>query len=213
MFTGIIRHTGKITSTKSMGNSKRLTLIASDEILSKMEKGITSIAINGSCHTVEDIKSDSFAVYSSFETLKRTTIGELKSGSMVNLELPLTPQSLLDGHIVQGHIDGIGRIVSFKKEGEAYLYIFIASSEIVQYLVEKDSIAVDGISLTLFDIKGQNFSVAVIPETIANTALGDRKVGSRVNLEVNIFAKYARHFSGTGRAIAKDEKLKKWLSS
>ena len=115
-------------------------MTANTDIVSKMEKGITSIAINGSCHTVEDINADSFVVYSSFETLKRTTTGELKSGDTVNLELPLTPQSLLDGHIVQGHIDGIGKIVSFKKEGEAYLYTFNAPSDIVGFLVETPDI-------------------------------------------------------------------------
>lgn len=195
MFTGIIRQTGKINIVKSVSKGKRFTISTSGEIISRMETGITSVAIDGACHTVEEIKGKEFSVFSSFETLKKTAIGNLTKGDTVNLELPLTPQTLLDGHLVQGHVDGTGRVTSISKQGEAFLYRFSADHSIIKYLVEKDSIAVDGISLTLFNIDDSSFQVAVIPETIKKTSLSLKKEGSAVNLEVNIFAKYSFKFS------------------
>ena len=195
MFTGIIRYTGKITAIKSSPKGKRLTISSAEELVSRLETGITSVAVDGACHTVEEIKGRDFSVFSSFETLKKTTIGKLSRGDTVNLELPLTPQTLLDGHLVQGHIDGMGNITSISKQGEAFLYRFAADHAIIKYLVEKDSIAVDGISLTLFNIDDSSFQVAVIPETIKKTSLSLKKEGSAVNLEVNIFAKYSLRFS------------------
>lgn len=195
MFTGIIRHTGTIVQLSKAGEGKRLTVETESALTAKLEKGITSVAIDGACHTVEDFKEGRFTVYSSFETVKKTTVSALKTGSQVNLELPLTPQTLLDGHLVQGHVDGVGRLLSIQKHGEAFLYRFGADHGILQYLVEKDSITVDGISLTLFQIDDSSFQVAVIPETIAKTTLSHKKAGKEVNLEVNIFAKYSYRFS------------------
>jgi riboflavin synthase len=195
MFTGIIRQTGKVVSVKSASQGKRLTIECAPEFVSKLEAGITSVAIDGACHTVETMEDDRFTVFSSFETLKKTTIGSLSSGSPVNLELPLTPQTLLDGHLVQGHVDETGVISSIRKQGEAFLYRFSADNAVLKFLVEKDSIAVDGISLTLFHVDDSSFQVAVIPETIKNTSLSRKKEGGKVNLEVNIFAKYSMKFS------------------
>ncbi len=194
MFTGIIRHTGEIVSVRSAANGKRITVSAVPEFLSRLEKGITSVAMDGACHTVEDASGSGFTVYAGFETLRRTTLAEARTGSVLNLELPVTPQSLLDGHIVQGHVDGTGRVSSFTRKGEAWQYRFSAPREILRFLVDKDSIAVDGISLTLFDADDSSFAAAVIPETAKNTTLGKKKEGSPVNLEVNIFAKYAFQF-------------------
>lgn len=195
MFTGIIRHTGKVLTVKSASKGKRLTIQTVPELTGKLEAGITSIAIDGACHTVETFEKDSFTVFSSFETLKKTTVGSLTEGKPVNLELPLTPQTLLDGHLVQGHVDGTGTVSSIRKEGESFLYRFAADHSILKYLVEKDSIAVDGISLTLFHVDDSSFQVAVIPETIKNTSLSAKKEGNPVNLEVNIFAKYSMKFA------------------
>lgn len=202
MFTGIIRHTGEITSVQKEKSGKRFFVSAPDEILSQAEEGITSIAVNGACHTVEKLEKGRFSTFSSFETLKKTTMGTLKTGVRVNLELPLTLSTLLDGHLVQGHVDGIGKVVSIEKKGNAFHYRFSAPSEIFEYFVEKDSVSIDGISLTLFDLKKGAFSVAVIPETASKTTLGQKKPGADVNLEVNLFAKYARDFAISKEARA-----------
>lgn len=211
MFTGIIRHTGKIIQLKNLPQGKRVIVETVPQILDQLETGITSVAINGSCHTVESSDQHSFTVFSSFETLKRTTMSNLQRGYLVNLELPLTVNTLLDGHLVQGHVDGVGKIMHINQKGDAYLYQFSAEKQIIDYLVEKDSIAIDGISLTLYDIKDRAFSVAVIPETAEKTILATKKEGDSVNLEVNIFAKYAYQFSN--RRQDKDRKLTDWLNS
>ncbi len=208
MFTGIIRYTGKVTQVKQEGKGRRLEIEAPSAILSQLEPGITSVALNGSCHTVETCTSTSFTVFSSFETVSRTTIGQLSRGQELNLELPLTPTTLLDGHLVQGHVDGMGQLVSVTQKGEAYLYRFSVPAELQGYLVEKDSIAIDGISLTLYNISGQTFEVALIPQTAARTSLGKKKSGDSVNLEVNIFAKYTRQFTSGG---GKSSKLQDWI--
>ncbi|MCX7821153.1 MAG: riboflavin synthase [Brevinematales bacterium] len=195
MFTGIIRYIGELKKSNAVSGGKRLLISISDkEFLGNLEEGITSIAINGVCHTVEKIESGGFFVFSSFETLERTNIGELRQGEIVNLELPLTMNTLLDGHLVLGHIDGVGEIINIEKVGEAYKYRFRTDENIFSYLVEKDSLAIDGISLTIFNIKNRNFEVAIIPETINKTNLKYKRVGSIVNLEINIFAKYGKKF-------------------
>jgi riboflavin synthase len=195
MFTGIIRYLGEVMKLQTVPGGKRLQIKADSGILSRLEKSITSVAINGSCHTVEEFDTKQFSVFSSFETLKKTNLNELSSGDFVNLELPLTIGSFLDGHLVQGHVDGVGRISSIQRKGEAYLYRFTAENSLVRYLVEKDSIAIDGVSLTLFNISDGSFQVAVIPETVENTALSKKKEGNSVNIEINVFAKYSFKFS------------------
>jgi riboflavin synthase len=209
MFTGIIRYTGDIREIRRAGDGKHFVIQAPETVLTLLETGITSVALDGSCHTVEEKSADSFSVFSSWETLKRTTLDTRKSGDRLNLELPLTPSTLLDGHVVQGHVDGVGRILSVKRKGEAFHYRFSAGKELAVYLAEKDSIAIDGISLTLFDIDGDAFSVAVIPETANKTTLGDKSEGAPVNLEVNVFAKYAMTFAG--RKADKNKKIEDWL--
>jgi riboflavin synthase len=217
MFTGIIRNTGKIVSVINYGKGKRFSIKSDTGFILRLEEGITSVAVNGSCLTVEKKDRDSFAVYSSFETLSRTTLDSIKNGEIVNLELPVTPSSLLDGHIVQGHVDSVGRIELIEKRDEAFLYRFGAPEDIISLLVEKDSIAVDGISLTAFNITDKTFDAAVIPETVKNTSLSSKKVGDGVNLEANIFAKYAMKFYGSQSGISdndrKNKKIKDWLLS
>ncbi len=204
MFTGIIRYTGEIASVKSAGQGKRFQIRTEREFISRLEKGITSVSIDGACHTAEDTSPDSFTTFSSFETIRKTTTGLLKGGNYVNLELPLTPESLLDGHLVQGHVDGIGTISSFRKKGEAFLFRFTADHSIIKYLVEKDSIAVDGISLTLFNVDESSFQTAIIPETIQKTTLNWKREGSAVNIEINIFAKYAEKILKNGNSKIED---------
>lgn len=194
MFTGIIRYTGRIQSVHTHGQGRRLSIEAPGEILSRLEAGITSLALDGSCHTIEEVREGSFTVYSSYETLQRSTLGQAEPGRVLNLELPLTPQTLLDGHLVQGHVDGMGKLISRQEQSEAWSYTFEVPAGLEIYLAEKDSIAVDGISLTLFHIQGRRFEVAVIPLTARKTSLASRRPGDAVNLEINIFAKYARRF-------------------
>jgi riboflavin synthase len=194
----------------SARGGKRFVIEAPLEVVENMEEGITSIALDGSCHTVEKVEGNRFWVYSSFETLERTTLGNTQVGRRINLELPVTPTTFLDGHVVLGHVDGIGRIQSIHSKGESALYRFEVSRDIQKYLVEKDSIAVDGISLTIFDIGEDGFSVAVIPQTLAHTTLAEKREGDKVNIEVHIFAKYGQKYA-TGQK--RGEKLTEWLMS
>lgn len=199
MFTGIIKFTGKVKKVLSLSQGKRFVIGCEKEFLKRLTKGVSSVSINGSCHTVEEIMENEFVVYSSFETLKRTTFGRLSAGEVVNLELSLTLQDFLDGHIVLGHVDGKGEILDIQKRGEGFLFGFRVPDEIASFLVEKDSIAIDGISLTIFDVKGNRFNVAIIPETISKTNLNYKKRGDEVNIEINIFAKYAKKFIYEGK--------------
>ncbi len=194
MFTGIIRFTGEVIGIQNFSHGKRFQIKAEDGFVRQLEEGVSSVSIDGACHTVEKVQGNSFVVFTSFETLRRSTAGKLKKGSMVNLELPVTLNSFLDGHIVQGHVDGIGRISAIQKKGETYLYRFIVDSSILKFLVEKDSIAIDGISFTIFDIDESSFRVAVIPQTIKHTAIFSKHEGDTVNIEINIMAKYAERF-------------------
>ncbi len=210
MFTGIIRHTGTVTKVSSSGDGKRFEIAVPPEFAAKLEEGITSVAIDGACHTVEKRSAEGFETFSSYETLHKTTVGLLKTGSRVNLELPVTLDTLLDGHLVQGHVDGTGRVTAVERRGEAFLYRFEAPKEIFEYLVEKDSVAIDGISLTVAALGDSHFEVAVIPQTVAHTSLAGKSAGSPVNLEVNLFAKYAKRFFGGER---KRSKIEDWLKS
>lgn len=194
MFTGIIRYTGEIIGVNAFSQGRRLQIKTEKDFIKQLEEGISSVSIDGACLTVEKIEFNSLIVFSGFETLKRSTIGHLKKGDRVNLELPVTPQSFLDGHIVQGHVDGTGRISSIQKKGETYLYRFLVDHSILKYLVEKDSIAIDGISLTIFDIDSSSFRVAIIPQTIRHTTLSSKHEGDVVNVEIDIMAKYAEKF-------------------
>ncbi|NPV38720.1 Riboflavin synthase eubacterial/eukaryotic [Brevinematales bacterium NS] len=211
MFTGIIRYQGEIVQLKRVSGGTRLVIEAPSDVVERLEEGITSIALDGSCHTVEKKEGTCFEVYSSFETLERTTLGEAKVGRKLNLELPVTPSGLLDGHVVMGHVDGIGRLLSKKQKGEAALYRFEVPRDLEVYLVEKDSIAIDGISLTLFDIDGGQFSVAVIPQTLAHTTLGVKREGEKVNIEVHLLAKY--HYEFMRRRENKERLLEEWMRS
>ncbi|MFN4216854.1 MAG: riboflavin synthase [Brevinematales bacterium] len=211
MFTGIIRYQGEIVQLKRVGGGIRFSIEAPQEVLDRLEEGITSIALDGSCHTVERKEGNRFDVYSSFETLERTTLGDARVGRRLNLELPVTPASFFDGHVVMGHVDGMGRLVSKKQKGESALYRFEVSRELEMYLVEKDSIAIDGISLTLFDIEGGQFSVAVIPQTLSHTTLATKKDGDKVNIEIHLLAKY--HYDFVRRQENKERLLEQWMRS
>ncbi len=189
MFTGIIEETGKVLSAPAA----KLAISAA-QVIDGMKPG-DSIAINGACLTVTDFDRASFSVDVMPETLKRTNLGQLKPGDGVNLERPMALGGRLGGHLVQGHVDDIGRVVALEWEGEALLFRFEAPPETMRYTVPKGFIAVDGISLTIMDKDSSSFRVSVVEYTRQNTTLGSRKVGDVVNLEVDIIAKYAAQFT------------------
>ena len=194
MFAGIVAEIGRVISTQSG------KLVASaGEVLRGIEPG-GSIAVNGVCLTVTSLSTDSFSVDIMLETLRQTNLGLLTAGNEVNLERPLTLQEPLGGHLVQGHVEGTGRITAITREGEATLIRFGASSEIIRYVVEKGFIAVDGISLTVTAKDGGSFQVSVVDFTRTHTTLGSRRVGDLINLEVDIIAKYVEQFSQPGRS-------------
>ncbi|MEE9365647.1 MAG: riboflavin synthase [Dehalococcoidales bacterium] len=189
MFTGIIEEVGKVFSA-----STAKLVISAPQVIDGMKLG-DSIAINGACLTVTDFDRASFSVDVMPETLKRTNLGLLEAGDSVNLERPMALGGRLGGHLVQGHIDDVGRIVSLEWEGDALLFRFEAPPEVMRYTAPKGFIAVDGISLTITEKDTGSFGVSVVEYTHRNTILGSRKVGDVVNLEVDIIAKYTAQFT------------------
>jgi riboflavin synthase len=192
MFTGIIEEVGRVVSA----GAGKLVIAASDA-MAGMENG-ASMAVNGVCLTVTDFDQSSFSVKVMPETLRRTNLGRLTSGDRVNLERALPLGGRLGGHLVEGHVDATGRVVSVTREGEARLISFYAPPEVMDYLVEKGFIAVDGVSLTIVSKDTGSFGVSVVDYTLKHTNLGNRRVGDTVNLEVDIIAKYVKQFSQAG---------------
>ena len=185
MFTGIITHLGKITKKTDTG----LVITPQKGLLEKFEKGL-SVSIDGICLTVVDYNKKTFSIDFMPETAKKTNIEELEVGSTVNCELPSTGSTFLSGHIVQGHVDGVGKIKNITKEGNSYVFTFGLPSKLTKYIVPKGSISVNGISLTVIDIGDDLFSVGIIPHTWDHTMLHSAKIGDRVNIEVDVLAKY-----------------------
>lgn len=189
MFTGIIEEVGKVTSVKSES-----LIIAASNVLQGMELG-GSIAVNGVCLTTTNFNANSFSVDVMSETLKRSNLGLLSVGDGVNLERPLALGGRLGGHLVQGHVDATGRVISITWEGGAMIVRFEAPPEVMHYMVEKGFIAVDGVSLTVVTRDTSSFQVSVVDYTRKHTTLGSRRVGDLVNLEVDIIAKYVERLS------------------
>ena len=188
MFTGIIEDLGSIESLKPSEQGCVIT-VRTALPTARMTIG-ESIAVNGCCLTVVSKGRGKIAMDVSAESLRRTTLGSFKPGERVNLERCLTLEKLLGGHMVAGHVDGVGKVVSIKPEGDSSLYTFEVPAAQAHYLVEKGSAAVDGISLTVFGIKGRTFSVEVIPHTLKVTTLGARRPGDAVNIESDMMVKY-----------------------
>lgn len=188
MFTGLVQLLGRIQRIDREGAGCRLA-IAAPGWAGDLEIG-ESIAINGVCLTVVDRSANHCAFQAGPETLVRTNLGDLTTGSSVNLERALRLSDRLGGHLVQGHVDGVGWVQGRRREGDWELFWFGCSAELTRQMVSKGSIAVDGVSLTLVDVRSEGFSVALIPHTLAHTTLGDKRAGARVNLETDILAKY-----------------------
>lgn len=189
MFTGIIEEQGTVESILNRGAGSRLR-IGCRTVLEDSQEG-ASIAVNGVCLTAVELHPDSFAADVAPETLRRSNLGELRVGSRVNLERPLSPSGRLSGHIVQGHVDGAGDFVSCEQLGDDNWWLRIRfPSELDPYLVFKGSVAIDGVSLTIAAIEGDELSVSVIPHTYRNTTLSGHRPGSRVNIECDVLAKH-----------------------
>jgi riboflavin synthase len=189
MFTGIIEELGTVASVETRAAGARLTIRCST-VMEDLTEG-ASIAVNGVCLTAIDLQRDSFSADLAPETLRRSNLGDLRSGSRVNLERPLAPTGRLSGHIVQGHVDGTGEFVSLQELGDENWWLRIrVPPELDPFLVYKGSIAIDGISLTIASLEANLLSVTIIPHTYRNTTLAGYQAGSRVNLECDILAKH-----------------------
>ncbi len=184
MFTGIVEEVGSVVARQDYG----LTIQA-NKVMDGMRLG-DSMAVNGTCLTVVQFDGRQFRVDLAPETLRRTALGQLEVGSGVNLERPLAVNDRLGGHIVQGHVDAAGRVMSIKPEGDCVIFRIRSPKRFLPYIVEKGFIAVDGISLTVVSRGAASFTMSVIPYTLANTNLREKSEGHRVNLEVDILAKY-----------------------
>lgn len=192
MFTGIIEEIGEILAMQRGAESMTLTVKARI-ILEDIKIG-DSIATNGVCLTVAALGKNSFKADVMHETMNRSSLGTLKIGSRVNLERAMRADGRFGGHMVAGHIDGTGRITEIRKDDNAVWYTIAAKQEILRYIVEKGSIAIDGISLTVAEITKESFSVSIIPHTLQQTTLAERKKGDTVNLENDMVGKYIEKF-------------------
>lgn len=188
MFTGLIESLSPLRRIEPDGPGRRLT-VAAPELLDGLKLG-DSVAVNGACLTVIAIDGDTLAFQAGPETLQKTNLGELTPGGRVNLERSLRMGDRLGGHIVQGHVDGVGRIASRRREGEWELIWFSCPAALAEPMVPKGSVAVDGVSLTVVDVTSDGFSVALIPHTLTHTTLGFKVAGATVNLETDLLAKY-----------------------
>ncbi len=197
MFTGIIEELGEINSLEKHTKGARIKISA--KIVTADANEGDSLAVNGVCLTALDIMANSFVADVSQETLDRSTIGDLKIGSKVNLERAVTPSTRLGGHIVQGHVDGRGEFLQDAQEGDFWTVRIRFPNEIGQYLVYKGSISVEGISLTISKLTNDYFEIAVIPKTWKLTNLSTLKKGDSVNLEVDVIAKYVERIMLYGK--------------
>lgn len=197
MFTGIVTETGKVEAVKSIDGGRRLVVAAAD-VLTDLAVG-DSIALNGVCLTAVTVSPSAFEVEAVTETLDRSNLGSLASGDIVNLERPVLATGRLDGHVVQGHVDGVGVVVDVAVEGEAHRFRVTVEPSLLRYIVEKGSVAVDGTSLTVTAVGDTMFEFVLIPHTLDVTVLGERTIGDEVNVEVDILAKYVERMMGALR--------------
>ena len=189
MFTGIIQAIGKVETRQDRGGDARLRVATGKLDLSDVAVG-DSIAVSGVCLTAVELTGDGFWADVSGETLSRTTLGALRPGDPVNLEKALTPTTRLGGHLVSGHVDGVGRVAERRPEARSVRFVIEAPRELARYIAEKGSIAVDGVSLTVNRVDGARFDLNIVPHTLAETTLDRFAPGRPVNLEVDVIARY-----------------------
>jgi riboflavin synthase len=198
MFTGLVEEQGTVVGIETLGDSVRLTL-RGPLVTSDAAHG-DSIAVNGCCLTVTDLAGDAFTADVMDESLRRTSLSDLSVGSPVNLERAVAAGARLGGHIVQGHVDGVGSLLDRTASDHWDVLRFSLPAELARYVVEKGSITVSGVSLTVVEVTDETFSVSLIPTTLAETILGKLAPGDRVNLEVDIVAKYVERLLAKGGA-------------
>ena len=189
LFTGLVAGTGTVASLSRDGDGLGVRLRVLSGLAAELGPG-DSVAVNGVCLTAVDSDAEGFSADVMAETLRRSSLGPLDEGDSVNLELPLRASDRLGGHIVQGHVDGTGTVDSLRDEGFARVVRVSAPAELLRYVVEKGSIAVEGVSLTVSAVDSEAFEVSLIPETLERTTLGAAEPGRTLNLEVDVLAKY-----------------------
>lgn len=209
MFTGIIQAVGRVAMLESRGGDARLRIATGALDLADVVQG-DSIAVNGVCLTATDLPGDGFWADVSAETLSRTTLGAMRAGERVNLEKALTPSSRLGGHLVSGHVDGIGEVLERRNDARSVQFRIRSPEELARYIAGKGSICVDGVSLTVNAVEGAVCSLNIVPHTLASTTLGQWLAGRRVNLEVDLVARYLERLllgaevSDTGSVLTRD---------
>jgi riboflavin synthase len=194
MFTGIVEHLGTAVSATDVERGRRLVVDAGP-LASGANVG-DSLAINGICLTVVDVAGHHLTFEAVGETLDRTNLGDVQPGDSVNVELPMLAGGRFDGHIVQGHVDGLGTVRSVTADGAGKRMMIDVPSSLMRYVVEKGSITLDGVSLTVATVDDRGLEIALIPHTLAMTTLGSRDVGEAVNIEVDVLAKYVERLLG-----------------
>jgi riboflavin synthase len=194
MFTGLVQDLGRIVSADRNGDGARVTVETS--LAGELVEG-DSVAVNGVCLTATNVGDGSFVADVMNETLSRTSLADVRPGAGVNLELPLRPSDRLGGHVVQGHVDGLATIAEVRDDGFARRVRFDIDPELLRYVVEKGSIALDGVSLTVIEIGDSWFTVSLIPESLERTNLGAAGTGTKVNVEVDVLAKYVERLIGS----------------
>jgi riboflavin synthase len=187
MFTGLVADLGTVTAVDATGDGVRLSV--STALAGELSLG-DSVAVNGVCLTATTVAGGAFTADVMHESLRRSSLGEVREGSAVNLELPLRAADRLGGHFVQGHVDGVAVVRDVRTDGFSRVVTFDAPADLLRYVVEKGSITVDGVSLTVSAVEADAFSVSLIPETLERTTLGTAEPGRPVNLEVDVLAKY-----------------------
>ncbi len=187
MFTGIVEETGRVMSLEQGGMAR---LVVASGLAGEDARVGDSISVNGVCLTVNEADGRTLVFYVMPETLRRTALGSLLEGNFVNLERAMAASSRFGGHIVQGHVDGVGEVLEIRPEGDAEIWTFTAPVEVLRYTVEKGSVCVDGISLTVASMDEESFAVSILPQTREKTNLRELGIGRRVNLEADVIGKY-----------------------
>ena len=203
MFTGIIESVGKIIASESKGGDIRLTIATAKLDMSDVQLG-DSIAVNGVCLTAVEFNQSSFVADVSNETIEHTATGKLQQGSEVNLEKALTLATRLGGHMVSGHVDGVGKVVNRIDDGRSVRFTIKAPTELAKYIAHKGSITVDGISLTVNKVSGAEFELNIVPHTIQETVIKNYQTGTEVNLEVDLIARYLERLLLGDKAAVKN---------
>ena len=194
MFTGLIEFVGRIEHVEDRGGVRRLRIASPPEIVRGLRRG-DSIAVSGVCLTAEIVGGGAFEATAVGETLARTTLGALRTGDSVNLETPVTTDRVFGGHIVQGHVDGVGRVSAWESDENGGTLRVALPPRVYELCVEKGSIAIDGTSLTIASLCGDDeITIAIVPHTVTATIIGDYRRGTRVNVEADVIAKYVYEF-------------------